>query len=114
MSVAENLVLDSYLRTALSRGLAGSIGQQSARRPRNWSQQFDVRTKSVNTAAGSLSGGNQQKVVIAREMSRPIKLMIAAQPTRGVDVGSIEYHPQRIVAARDEGVGVLLVSHRTR
>ena len=62
------------------------------------------------TPAGNLSGGNQQKMVVARELSRPIRLLIASQPTRGLDVGSIEFIHKRIVQARDQGVAVLLVS----
>ena len=62
------------------------------------------------TSVGSLSGGNQQKVIIAREFSRPIKLLIASQPTRGLDVGSIEFIHHRIVEARDKGTAVLLIS----
>jgi simple sugar transport system ATP-binding protein len=73
-------------------------------------KQFDVRTPSIETPAGSLSGGNQQKVIIARELSRPIKLLVASQPTRGLDVGSIEYIHKRIIQKRDEGAGVLLIS----
>ncbi|MFP4148568.1 MAG: ABC transporter ATP-binding protein [Nitriliruptoraceae bacterium] len=71
---------------------------------------FDIRTPTVATPAGSLSGGNQQKVVVAREFDRPIDLLVAAQPTRGVDVGSIEYIHAQLVAKRDEGTAVLLVS----
>jgi ABC-type uncharacterized transport system ATPase subunit len=73
-------------------------------------EQFDVRTPSIFVNASTLSGGNQQKVIVAREFSRPIKLLIASQPTRGLDVGSIEYIHSRIVAKRDEGTAVLLVS----
>jgi len=62
------------------------------------------------TNAGSLSGGNQQKVIVAREFSRPIKLLIASQPTRGLDVGSIEYIHGRIIEKRDQGTAILLVS----
>ena len=69
-----------------------------------------MRTLGVETTAGSLSGGNQQKMVVAREFSRESQLLIAAQPTRGVDVGSIEFIHRRIVAKRDEGVAVLLIS----
>jgi simple sugar transport system ATP-binding protein len=72
--------------------------------------QYDVRTPSVYTKGGSLSGGNQQKMVVAREFSRPIKLLIAAQPTRGLDVGSIEFIHRRIIEQRDAGAAVLLVS----
>ncbi|MCJ7707404.1 MAG: heme ABC transporter ATP-binding protein, partial [Anaerolineales bacterium] len=71
---------------------------------------FDIRTPSPLVEAGTLSGGNQQKVIVARELSRPIKLLIAAQPTRGLDVGSIEYIHNRLIEKRDEGVAVLLVS----
>jgi simple sugar transport system ATP-binding protein len=73
-------------------------------------EEFDVRTSSALALASTLSGGNQQKVVVAREFSRPIKLLIAAQPTRGIDVGSIEFIHRGIVRQRDEGIAVLLVS----
>jgi ABC-type uncharacterized transport system ATPase subunit len=73
-------------------------------------EDFDIRTPSVHTRAGSLSGGNAQKVVVAREFGRPIDLLVASQPTRGVDVGSIEYIHKRIVEKRDEGAAVLIVS----
>jgi len=75
-----------------------------------WVKEFDVRTPSIDTSAGSLSGGNQQKVIVAREFSRPLKLLIASQPTRGVDVGSIEYIHARIIEKRDEGAAILVVS----
>ena len=71
---------------------------------------FDVRTPSIYSLADHLSGGNQQKLIVARELSRDVKLVIASQPTRGLDVGSIEYIHGRIIEARDEGVGVLIVS----
>ena len=71
---------------------------------------FDVRTPSIDIPASTLSGGNQQKVVVARAVSRDIKLLIASQPTRGLDVGSIEYIHERMVAQRDRGVAVLVVS----
>jgi ABC-type uncharacterized transport system ATPase subunit len=73
-------------------------------------EEFDIRTPSIGTATGTLSGGNQQKVIVAREISRDVTLAIASQPTRGVDVGSIEYIHDRIVGLRDRGVGVLVVS----
>ena len=72
--------------------------------------EFDVRTQSINTPVGKLSGGNQQKVVLARELSRDLKLFVAAQPTRGLDVGSIEFVHTRIIQARDAGVPVIVVS----
>ncbi len=71
---------------------------------------FDIRTPSPHVDVRNLSGGNQQKVIVARELSRPIKLLLAAQPTRGLDVGSIEYIHSRLIEKRDEGVAVLLVS----
>ena len=73
-------------------------------------KEFDVRTPSIFVPVGNLSGGNQQKVIAAREFSRPLELIIAAQPTRGLDVGSIEYIHGRIVQKRDEGAAVLIVS----
>ena len=73
-------------------------------------EDFDVRTPSPYVAAGKLSGGNQQKVIVARELSRDVKLVIASQPTRGLDVGSIEYIHRQIVQMRDRGVAVLLIS----
>jgi simple sugar transport system ATP-binding protein len=71
---------------------------------------FDVRTQSADTPVGKLSGGNQQKVVVARELSRDVKLLIAAQPTRGVDVGSIEFIHERIMEERDSGRAIVLIS----
>jgi general nucleoside transport system ATP-binding protein len=73
-------------------------------------KQYDVRTPNIYVNAGTLSGGNQQKVIVAREFSRPIELLIASQPTRGLDVGSIEYIHKQIIKKRDEGTGVLVVS----
>jgi ABC-type uncharacterized transport system ATPase subunit len=73
-------------------------------------QTFDIRTPSIETPVGSLSGGNQQKVIMARELARPVRLLVASQPTRGLDVGSIEFIHGRIVQARDAGAAVLLIS----
>jgi simple sugar transport system ATP-binding protein len=73
-------------------------------------QEFDIRTPSADTLAKQLSGGNQQKVVVAREMGRDLKVLIASQPTRGVDVGSIEFIHEQIVAARDAGKTVVIIS----
>ena len=74
------------------------------------SKEFDVRTPSIALPTQNLSGGNQQKVIVAREFSRPVKLLIANQPTRGIDVGSIEYIHNQIIEQRDAGSAVLLVS----
>ena len=76
----------------------------------NLIQEFDVRGGQAETHAAALSGGNQQKVIVAREVSRDPKILIAAQPTRGVDVGAIEAIHRRLVAERDEGRGILLIS----
>ena len=73
-------------------------------------EEYDVRTPSTEVQVSTLSGGNQQKVIVAREFDREVKLIVASQPTRGIDVGSIEYIHNRIVEERDEGVAVLVVS----
>jgi simple sugar transport system ATP-binding protein len=73
-------------------------------------REFDVRAQSIETPVGRLSGGNQQKVVLARELSRDLRLFVAAQPTRGLDVGSIEFVHERVVATRDAGVPVVVIS----
>ncbi|MDP5227441.1 MULTISPECIES: ABC transporter ATP-binding protein [Arthrobacter] len=108
-SVAENLILDLYDQGPYARGLAMSP-EKVARNAESRIQEFDIRTPSGATPAGALSGGNQQKVVMARELSRPLRLFVASQPTRGVDVGSIEFLHRRIVEERDKGVPVLIVS----
>ncbi len=101
-SVEENLVLDLVTSAPYSRGGALARGTIRANAEQRIGE-FDVRTQSVETPAGTLSGGNQQKVVLAREMSRPLRLFIASQPTRGLDVGSIEFVHRRIVQERDHG-----------
>jgi simple sugar transport system ATP-binding protein len=108
-SVAENLVLDTYDRPPYGNAFRlnpAAIAEGARQRV----EQFDIRTSSPDAAVSTLSGGNQQKVVVAREMSRPLRLFIAAQPTRGVDVGSIEFIHSRIVRERDVGTAVLVVS----
>ena len=72
--------------------------------------EYDVRTPGVDVLVSKLSGGNQQKVIVAREFNRDVSLVIASQPTRGIDVGSIEYIHSRIVDERDKGAAVLIVS----
>jgi ABC-type uncharacterized transport system ATPase subunit len=109
MSVAENYILDTYHREPYSkRGVFDMAAVAEA--ATNGVRDFDIRTPSIQTLAGSLSGGNQQKVIVAREFSRPVRLVIAAQPTRGLDVGSIEYIHSRIVEQRDAGAAILIVS----
>ncbi len=73
-------------------------------------KRFDIRTPSPYVPTSTLSGGNQQKVIVARELSREIKLLVANQPTRGLDVGSIEYIHHELIEMRDEGIGVVLIS----
>jgi simple sugar transport system ATP-binding protein len=108
-SVAHNLVLNTYYLPPFSRRL--TVNEQAIQEyAESLVEEFDVRTPSVMTQAMDLSGGNQQKMVVAREFSRPVKLLIASQPTRGIDVGSIEFIHNQIVAKRDEGVAVLVVS----
>jgi simple sugar transport system ATP-binding protein len=108
-SVAENLVLDLYNVEPFGSAVALKLGEIR----RNATQrvaEFDVRTTSITAPVSTLSGGNQQKVVLAREMSRPLKLLVASQPTRGVDVGAQEFIHKRIVTERDRGTPVIIVS----
>jgi ABC-type uncharacterized transport system ATPase subunit len=107
--VSDNLVLNNYYLPPFTKGV---VMQQEAieQNADTLIQEFDIRTPGGSTQAGTLSGGNQQKVIVAREFSRPIKLLVASQPTRGLDVGSVEYIHRRIVEKRDEGTAVLLVS----
>jgi simple sugar transport system ATP-binding protein len=108
-SIAENLVLDMYDGAPYASGLGLRLGE-IRRNADERVVEFDVRPPEINAAAGTLSGGNQQKVVLAREMSRPLKLFVASQPTRGVDVGAQEFIHSRIVAERDRGTPVVIVS----
>ncbi len=107
--VFDNLVLNTYNQPPFARR-SGIQFDQVYEYAGRVVKQFDVRTPSIALPTQNLSGGNQQKVIVAREFSRPIKLLIAAQPTRGLDVGSIEYIHKRLIQKRDEGVAVLLVS----
>jgi len=107
--IADNLVLNTYYIAPFAKGILVQK-DKILENAQKLVEKFDVRTPSEYTTVGSLSGGNQQKVIVAREFSRPIKLLIASQPTRGLDVGSIEYIHGRIIEKRDDGVGVLLVS----
>ncbi len=108
-SVADNSVLNSYHREPYARFgvlMRDAIDDHAARVVGD----FDVRTSSIHAPADSLSGGNQQKLVVGREFSYDIELLVVAQPTRGIDVGAIEFIHSQIVARRDAGVAVLLVS----
>jgi general nucleoside transport system ATP-binding protein len=108
-SIAENLVLDLYDKAPFASRGSLNLGE-IARNAEQRVAEFDVRTSSAEASASTLSGGNQQKVVLARELSRPLKLLIVAQPTRGLDVGSMEFVHRRIVRERDQGTAVVLVS----
>jgi len=107
--VTDNMVLNTFYLEPYSEK---AVLQEEAIRSNAEAliEAFDIRTPSAVVDVGTLSGGNQQKVIVARELSRPIKLLVAAQPTRGLDVGSIEYIHNRLVEKRDEGVAVLLIS----
>jgi general nucleoside transport system ATP-binding protein len=108
-TLAENLMLNrSFEGPFVSRGSLQL--QRLDKFAKEKLQEYDVRATGVSATANQLSGGNQQKVVVARELSRELRLLVAAQPTRGVDVGSIEFIHKQVVAARDAGVPVLLVS----
>jgi ABC-type uncharacterized transport system ATPase subunit len=108
-SVADNLILDVYDRPPYAKGISlnlDAVRETAVSRV----EQFDVRTTSIATPTGTLSGGNQQKVILAREIGRDLVLLVASQPTRGLDVGSIEFVHRRIIEERDQGVAVLLIS----
>jgi len=108
-SVAENLVLNAYDEPPFARRLSLDLGRISGNAAERVAE-FDIRTESVDAPVSSLSGGNQQKVVLARELSRPLSALIASQPTRGVDVGAIEFLHRRLVEERDRGTAVVIVS----
>ena len=107
--VADNLILDVYDQPPFARGIALDLDQiratATARVP-----EFDIRTASIAARVASLSGGNQQKVILAREIGRELRVLLASQPTHGLDVGSIEFVHRRIVEQRDRGLAVILVS----
>jgi general nucleoside transport system ATP-binding protein len=108
-SIAENVALHEYRKPPDSR-FGWLRPRELVERARKLIREFDVRGGGPQTEAKALSGGNQQKVILAREIDRDPKVLIAAQPTRGLDVGAIEFIHRRLVEERDEGRGVLLVS----
>ena len=108
-TIAENLILDRSDRAPFAK--AGVLKLDFLKTfAQEKIKEFDVRAQSIYSKASQLSGGNQQKVVLARELSRPLRLLVASQPTRGLDVGSIEFVHEQIVAARDAGTPVLIVA----
>ena len=108
-SIAENLILNTHDVEPFAKFgqlSKGAIADNASQRVK----EFDIRTQSISDSASSLSGGNKQKVVLARELSRNVKVVIASQPTRGLDVGSIEFVHERILAERASGRAILLIS----
>ena len=108
-SIADNLVLNQFDQAPFAKGWVRNISQVNSNADAVV-EKFDIRTPSAQNLASSLSGGNKQKVVVARELSEDLKVLVAAQPTRGIDVGSIEFIHNQLIAARDRGAAVLLVS----
>jgi ABC-type uncharacterized transport system ATPase subunit len=108
-SVADNMVLDMFDQPPYASGIRLNLDAIASNATERVAE-FDVRTSSVDTPVGTLSGGNQQKVILGREIGREHKVLVASQPTRGLDVGSIEFVHRRIVEQRDKGVAVLIVS----
>lgn len=108
-TIAENLMLDGSFGAPFARGFQIDFAARD-RIADELIEEFDIRTPSATTLAKQLSGGNQQKVVVARELSRELKVLVASQPTRGVDVGSIEFIHEQIIAARDAGKTVVIIS----
>lgn len=108
-TIAENLMLDGSFGAPFAKGFQIDFAARD-RIADELIEEFDIRTPSATTLAKQLSGGNQQKVVVARELSRELKVLVASQPTRGVDVGSIEFIHEQIIAARDAGKTVVIIS----
>jgi simple sugar transport system ATP-binding protein len=108
-TVAENLMLDGSFGPPFAKGLEIDFANRD-RIADELIANFDIRTPSATTLVKQLSGGNQQKVVVARELGRELKVLVASQPTRGVDVGSIEFIHEQIIAARDSGKSVIIIS----
>jgi simple sugar transport system ATP-binding protein len=108
-SIAENLMLDRSGGAPFVKAGTLQLGVLD-RFAREKITEFDIRTQGPSQPAGRLSGGNQQKVVLARELSRDLSLFVAAQPTRGVDVGSIEFIHKRVIETRDSGIPVIVIS----
>ena len=108
-TVAENLMLDRSVGEPFVKAGSLQLGYL-VEFAENKVEEFDIRSQGIGTRAGQLSGGNQQKLVLARELSRELRLFVAAQPTRGLDVGSIEFVHKRIIATRDAGIPVVVVS----
>jgi general nucleoside transport system ATP-binding protein len=108
-TVAENLILNHFDEHPYARGIALDLSRVRHNAVHRVGE-FDIRTQSIESTVSSLSGGNQQKVVLARELSRPLAILVASQPTRGLDVGAIEFVHKRLIDERDRGTAVVIVS----
>lgn len=109
-SIAENMILENYMKEPFSKKGRVLNHTEIEKHAKQLIEEFDVRPTNEKTPVGALSGGNQQKVIIAREVTNNPDVLIAAQPTRGLDVGAIEYVHKSLVAQRDDNKAVLLVS----
>ena len=108
-SIAENIILQDHVRKPFSKGVFLDF-KAIAKRSQQLVDEFRVKTPSIDTPIKSLSGGNIQKVILAREISNAPKVLIAAQPTRGVDIGATEYIHQRFIKQSTQGTAILLIS----
>ncbi|OKL50332.1 ABC transporter ATP-binding protein [Boudabousia marimammalium] len=108
-TIAENFILDQYDEEPFAKGISMRV-KTIAEHAEKLREEFDVRVTSVHDPISTLSGGNQQKAILAREMSKKLELLVVSQPTRGLDVGSIEFVHSRIIAERDSGIPVIVVS----
>ena len=108
-TIAENLILNHFDEHPYARGIALDLSKVRQNATHRVSE-FDIRTHSIEASVSSLSGGNQQKVVLARELSRALALLVACQPTRGLDVGAIEFVHKRLIEERDRGTAVVIIS----
>ena len=108
-TIAENMILDQYDQAPFAKGISMST-RTIAEHAEKLREEFDVRVTSIHDPISTLSGGNQQKAILAREMSKHLELLVVSQPTRGLDVGSIEFVHARIIAERDAGIPVIVVS----
>ncbi|MCD4557248.1 ABC transporter ATP-binding protein [Schaalia sp. lx-100] len=108
-TIAENMILDQHKNQPFSHGISLDLKAIDTH-AQALRDEFDVRVTSVHDPISTLSGGNQQKAILARELSRPLRVLVLSQPTRGLDVGSIEFVHSRIVAERDKGTALLVVS----
>ena len=108
-TISENMILDLYDQAPYAKGMSMQPAVVRSEGEKKVGE-FDIRLSSIDDPISTLSGGNQQKVVLSRELGRPLRLLVASQPTRGLDVGSIEFVHKRIIAERDSGTPCVIVS----